>query len=129
MHRALIAALSVLAVASCATGPSREQDLVSRAVEAAGGAQALAGLGTVYAKGVTRQWEPEQSEAPGGEMRVANETAFEFWSDRGARASRPDLVRNFAYPSPRTFTFSEIVTPAAGYVIGVGSNEPSAHSR
>ncbi len=128
MHRALIAALSVLAVASCATGPSREQNLVSRAVEACGGAQALAALNTVYVKGISRQWEPEQSEAPGGEMRFANETAFEFWSDRGARASRTDLVRNFAYPSPRTFTFSEIVTPDAGYVIGVDSNGRNAQS-
>jgi glyoxylase-like metal-dependent hydrolase (beta-lactamase superfamily II) len=31
-------------------------------------------------------------------------------------------VRNFAYPAPRTFTFSEIVTPAAGYVAGIDSN-------
>src|SRR5436189_3311045 len=37
----------------------------------------------------------------------------------GARASRTDWVRNYVYPAPRTYTFSEIVTPDAGSVIGM----------
>src|SRR6185436_1424789 len=41
---------------------------------------------------------------------------------------RTDYVRNFAYPTPRTFTFSEVVTPEAGYVIGVDSNGRNAES-
>ena len=43
-----------------------------------------------------------------------------------ARAARTDWVKNFAYPAPRTFTYSEIVTPEAGYVIGVDSNGRNA---
>jgi glyoxylase-like metal-dependent hydrolase (beta-lactamase superfamily II) len=39
-----------------------------------------------------------------------------------AGAARTDWVRKFEYPSPRTFTFSEIVTPDAGYVAGIDSN-------
>jgi glyoxylase-like metal-dependent hydrolase (beta-lactamase superfamily II) len=48
--------------------------------------------------------------------------------DRGQRASRSDWVKNFAYPAPRTFTFSEIVTPEAGYVLGVDSNGRNAQN-
>ena len=62
---ASFAVFSLLSVLSCATGPGRERDLVSRAVEASGGAQALAAINTVYVKGTWKQWEPEQSEAPG----------------------------------------------------------------
>jgi glyoxylase-like metal-dependent hydrolase (beta-lactamase superfamily II) len=131
MKRTLVAACSILVSAfgllSCATGPSH-QSLVDRAVRAMGGAEALGGLRTVSAKGTTRQWEPEQSDAPGGEMRYANEARFETSADRGARASRIDYVKNFAYPAPRTFTYSEIVTPQAGYVIGVDTNGRNAQS-
>jgi glyoxylase-like metal-dependent hydrolase (beta-lactamase superfamily II) len=31
-------------------------------------------------------------------------------------------VKNFAYPLPRTFTYTEVVTPDAGAVIGIDSN-------
>jgi hypothetical protein len=41
---------------------------VSRGVFAVGGADALAGVKTVYEKGTVRHWEPEQSKAAGGEM-------------------------------------------------------------
>src|SRR6185503_5404090 len=35
---------------------------------------------------------------------------------------------NFAYPTAHTFTYSEVVTPQAGYVIGVDSNGRNAES-
>ena len=62
MKRALVVLFSILGLASCATGPSRPQDLVNRAVDAMGGADALASIKTISAKGTTKQWEPEQSE-------------------------------------------------------------------
>ena len=117
----LLLAVSLVAV-SCATMQPRSQDLVSRAVQALGGADTLAGIKTLSVKGTVRQWEPEQSMVPGGEMRFACESTFEAIADVGARAVRIDWVRNFAYPAPRTFTFSEIVTPDAGYVAGIDSN-------
>jgi len=126
---ALFAVFSALSLLSCATtGPSREQDLVNRAIDAMGGAQALGGINTILVKATMRQWEPEQSDAPGGEMRFANESTYEGTQDRVLRAVRTDWVKNFAYPSPRTFTFSEIITPDAGYVIGVDSNGRNAQS-
>ena len=118
---AFLLALSVVVV-SCATTQPRSQDLVSRAVQAMGGADALAGVKTLSVKGTARQWEPEQSMTPGGEMRFANEATFTAVTDVGARTTRIDWVRKFAYPAPRTFTFSEIVTADAGYVAGIDSN-------
>ena len=35
----------------------------------------------------------------------------------------------FAYPAPRTFKYSEIVTPDSGYVLGVDSNGRNAQSQ
>ena len=127
MQRAL-ASLSVLLLLSCAAQPTKEQALVSRGIDALGGANALAGIRTVAVKGSMKQWEPEQSDVPGGEMRFCNESSFETVSDRAARATRTDWVRNFAYPAPRTFTFSEIVTPEAGYILGIDSNSRNAQS-
>jgi glyoxylase-like metal-dependent hydrolase (beta-lactamase superfamily II) len=124
----LLALFSLFTLLSCASGPSKEQQLVSRAVEAMGGAQALADIRTITFKGGWKQWEPEQSDVPGGEMRFANEAQFEGISDVQARATRTDWVKNFAYPAPRTFTFSEIVTADAGYVIGVDSNGRNAQN-
>jgi glyoxylase-like metal-dependent hydrolase (beta-lactamase superfamily II) len=131
MQRALgwlCTSLLVFVLLSCASGPTKEQGLVSRGIEALGGAAALGGIQTVAVKGTMKQWEPEQSEVPGGEMRFCNEATFETVSDRAARATRTDWVRNFAYPAPRTFTFSEIVTPDAGYVLGIDSNGRNAQS-
>jgi len=123
---AFISAISVLALLSCAGTSSvssgKEQELVSRAIDSMGGAQALASINTLVGKGAWKQWEPEQSDVPSGPMRFGNEATFELTQDRTARASRTDYVKNFAYPAPRTFTFSEIVTADAGAVIGVDSN-------
>src|SRR5436853_1298002 len=127
MKRTLVV-LSVIALVACAS-MTREQSLVSRAVDAMGGADRLAAIQSVSAKGTTKQWEPEQSEVPGGEMRFANETNFDVVQDRAKRAARTDIERRFAYPTPRTFKFSEVVTPDSGYVLGVDSNGRNAQSQ
>jgi len=121
------ALLSALLAVSCAT-VTREQSMVNRAVEAMGGAERIAAINTVYVKANVKHWEPEQSDVPGGEPRFAAESSLEVVQDRARRASRADWVKNFAYPAPRTFTYSEIVTPEAGYVLGVDSNGRNAQN-
>jgi Metallo-beta-lactamase superfamily len=128
MKQVLVALFSAFLLASCAT-PTREQGLVNRAVDAMGGAERLAGIKTIAFRGTAKYWEPEQSDAPGGEARFANESNFSGIIDGASRASRIDWVRNFAYPAPRTFNFSEITTPEAGYVIGVDSNGRNAQNQ
>ena len=138
MNRALVLTAAFVVV-SCATTPplTHEQMLVNRAIDTMGGAARLAAVNTASVRGSAKQWEPEQSDMPDGEMRFANDTSFELLQDRAKRASRADIERRFAYPAPRTFKFSEIVTPQAGFVLGVDSNsrnaqdlkmDPPAHS-
>ena len=128
MKRSL-ALLSASILVACAAQQTKEQTLVNRAIDALGGADKLAALQSVYAKGTLKQWEPEQSDMPGGEARFANDSTYEIWQDRAQRTSRADIERRFAYPTPRTFKFTEIVTPDAGYVLGVDSNSRNAQNQ
>jgi glyoxylase-like metal-dependent hydrolase (beta-lactamase superfamily II) len=117
----------MLVLAACATQP-RERSLVERAAAAMGGRERLAAITSLSAKGTLKQWEPEQSEVPGGEARLGDEGSFEAVIDNTRRAARYDYEKRFAYPAPRTFRYSEIVTPQAGYVLGVDSNARNAQS-
>src|SRR3989441_275876 len=127
MNRAFVVLFSILGLVSCASGPSRPQDLVNRAADGFGG-DTWASVKTVTIKGTVKQWEPEQSDVPGGEMRFANEASFEPALDRASRVGRTDLEKKFAYPAPRTYKFSEILTPDAGYVIGVDTTARNAQN-
>ena len=123
-----LAALSG-ALWSCFPAPPRPANkaLSSKAADAMGGAERHGRRSRPSASTATsKQWEPEQSDVPGGEARFANETTFDAVADVAAPREPHRLVKNFAYPAPRTFTYSEIVTPEAGYVIGVDSNGRNA---
>jgi len=48
--------------------------------------------------------------------------------ERSQRVARYDWEKKFAYPAPRTYKFSEIVTPDAGYVLGVDSTARTAQN-
>ena len=126
-----------LLLGACATTSPQHQDLVNRAITAMGGADALAKVSTLNIKGNARHWAPEQSMVAGGEMRLSGDSDFELSRNLAQNMTRVDWVRNLQYPSRRTFKFSEIVTPQAGYVLGVDSNgrnrqnremKPTAHS-
>jgi glyoxylase-like metal-dependent hydrolase (beta-lactamase superfamily II) len=122
MKRAASVLAISLVVAACATMQPQSQSLVSRGVSAVGGADALAGVKTVYEKGTVRHWEPEQSKAAGGEMMFVGESTFEAITDVGTRTTSIDWSRKLVYPGPRPFTFTEIVAPEIGYVTGVDSS-------
>lgn len=108
MKRAAFLIAFLLTAVSCATMPPDSRVAVVRAVQARGSADALAGIKTVATKSTVRQWELEQSIVAGGEMRFASESTVEAVADVGPRAARIDWVRNFAYPAPRTFRYTEI---------------------
>jgi glyoxylase-like metal-dependent hydrolase (beta-lactamase superfamily II) len=129
MKRAAWLVAITLFVASCATMQSQSQDLVSRALASMGGADALARVSTLYVKGTVKHWEPEQSHTPGGEMRFVADSIFEASTDVASRTTGIDWSKKFAYPSPRQFTFTEVVTPEVGYVWGVDSNARTKQSR
>ena len=123
MKRIALWVAIAMCVASCGgTVHTRGRDLTLRAVETVGGADRLAAVKTMSLKATVKQWEPEQSMVPGGEMRFACESAMTAVADMASGAARIDWVRKFAYPTARTFTFTEIVRPEAGYVAGIDSN-------
>src|SRR5262245_32341136 len=101
MTRIFLAVLLAFGIASCATTSQRNQDLVSRALDAVGGADAIGKIRTTSARISWRQWEPEQSSAAGGESRFANEATIEVVTDAATRSTRFDWVKNFEYPSKR----------------------------
>jgi len=118
-----------MVVVACASMQPSGRDLVAKAVQAQGGADALAGVKTVGYKATVRQWEPEQSAKAGGEMRLALDGTAVTVMDVASETTRIDWVKNFQYPAPRTFTFSEIVTAQAGYVAGIDSSGRTKQSR
>ena len=118
-----------MVVGACASMQPGGRDLVAKAVSAQGGADALTAVKTLSYKATVRQWEPEQSAVAGGEMRLANDSTLVSVTDVATGATRTDWVRNYQYPAPRSFTFSEIVTTQAGYVAGIDSNGRTKQSR
>src|SRR5215471_15192775 len=128
MKRALLLLL-LLGVSMCMTTSSYAQDLINGALTALGGADALTQVKTLVVKGTARYWEPEQSIVADGEMRHAADATFELTGDFTSHMVRVDWVKNFVYPSQRTFQFSELVTPEAGYVLGIDSNARNKQNR
>ncbi|CAN7720635.1 MBL fold metallo-hydrolase [Variovorax sp. LjRoot175] len=125
--RRLLTILLPFFVAACATAPE-PRDLVSRAIDAMGGEAALATVRTVAVNGTVRQYDPEQTYAPGDAPRLTNDSQFTQLTDLVAQASRIQWVKNFHYPYVVTRTFTEIVTPEAGYVAGIDSLERNRQS-
>lgn len=126
-HWLAVIALGLLA--ACAGVPKAQQESVARAVDAMGGAEALAKVRSVTARGMVKHWEPEQSMAAGGEMRFAAESTFELAMDATAGATRIDWTKKFAYPAPRTWTFSEVLTRDGGFVYGIDSTGRNLQSQ
>lgn len=130
---ALVSALVSCAVSTPEGGtassqPAGDLELVNRALTAMGGVEAMRALRSASIKGTVKHWEPEQSQTPGGEMRFAAESSFDITLDIANQRARTDWEKKFAYPAPRMFKYTEVVTPEAGYVLGVDSNGRTARS-
>ena len=116
-----------LLVVSCAgsshaSHPAEGADsAIERAVAALGGADKLAAVTAISIKGSVKHWEPEQSVKPGGEMRLASESTFVQQRAFADGITRTEWLRKMAYPAPREYKFTELVTPVAGLVEGVDS--------
>lgn len=121
MKRVTLMLVIPLLVAACATMQSQTQELVSRGLQAVGGADTLAGVKTYYEKGTMKHWDPEQSHIPGGEARFGADVTFETVVDVTTQTAATDMAKKLAYPQPRQYTFTEVVTPELGYVWGIDS--------
>jgi glyoxylase-like metal-dependent hydrolase (beta-lactamase superfamily II) len=126
MKRCAPFGLVSLVVVSCAGSssavrPTGGDSALERAVVASGGADKLAAATAISIKGSVKHWEPEQSVKPGGEMRLAGESTFVQHRAFAEGITRTEWVRKMAYPAPREYKFTELVTPVAGLVEGVDS--------
>jgi glyoxylase-like metal-dependent hydrolase (beta-lactamase superfamily II) len=124
-RRAPFPVVSLLVVScagsSSAIRPAEPDSAVDRALTALGGADNLAAATAIAIKGSVKHWEPEQSVKPGGEMRLAGESTFVQHRAFPTGVARTEWLRKMAYPAPREYKFTELVTPVAGLVEGVDS--------
>jgi len=115
MSAAFLVALGQHNAAVAQTGTPIE--LVRQAVAAEGGAEALSALKGVEIKGEAKFWEPEQSKTAGGEPRYLGDGTFTFTWNLADGQAKMDWDRDQKYPDPPVkMKFSEIVTPAGGWV-------------
>lgn len=94
---------------------------VAAALDAMGGAEALAAIRQIAMKGRARYWEPEQSYRAGGEMRPLGDADFVWLRDFATGAARMDLERRYVYPWPARESYSELLAGDAGYIIPRGT--------
>lgn len=130
MHRLAIAlAATLFALVAPAARPAAPQQMIDRAIAAAGGEEALSRLNSLTLKGVVRLWEPEQSHVPGGAMRYGGLATFTQQRDGPGGLVRTDWARDYEYPAKRSYIYTEIVTPQAGYVKGIDSTARTKQSQ
>jgi len=110
---ALLASTALVQVAAAQEGPA---DLVKAAVAAEGGADALKALKGISIKGEAKHWEPGQSYKADGEPRFLGDTTFTTTWDLNKGVAKMDLDRAMKYPAVETLKYSEVITPALGFV-------------
>ena len=93
-------------------------DLVKRAVDAQGGADALRAIKTITAKGDAKHWEPGQSFTPAGETRFLGDSTYTLTGDIASGMVRIEWDRDMKYPAAERVKFTEVI----GRTYGVNIN-------
>ncbi len=101
---------------------------VNRAIEAVGGYK-LANIRALTIKGTNRQFEPQQSVLPDEGTIPGGVSTFVATHDFAGGRLRTEWERNLLTPVARTYRYSEVVTPDAGYVNGIDSSGRTKQSR
>ena len=101
---------------------------VGRAIEAMGGYR-LANVRVVTVKGTSRHFEPQQSWRPDGEAVPSGSSSFVLTRDLVNGLARIEWKRDLTTPVARTYTYTEVVTPAGGWVEGIDSSGRTRQSR
>ena len=122
----LVGVLGIAVLAgACASTQQRGLDLVTRAVQASGGAVALGGVKTISEQGTVKQWD-RTVRGGGGEMRI--QRVHLEAGTLGSRATR-STGSDFHTPRPH-LQFSEIVPdPPAMSPAGTATAHQQARSR
>jgi len=126
--------IAALLLASCQEQQSAAQknasDLVTQAVAAQGGAEALRGLTGLTVSGDARFWEPGQSRSAGGEPRFLGTANFEVSWDLAKGMARTNWDRDQQYPPPAAkLKYTETVLPTLGFVTNETGSQPMSGIR
>jgi glyoxylase-like metal-dependent hydrolase (beta-lactamase superfamily II) len=100
-------------------------NLVSDAVKALGGADALRALKTVSISGEAKYWEPGQSKVAGGEPKHVEDVKFTITRDLAGGMARTQWDRDHKYPDPALIIkYTETASPTGGFV----TDDKGAHA-
>jgi len=130
MKWTFLTAAGVVAVLSGAPALAQNpSELVSQAVAAQGGADALRAFKAAIIKGDAKHWEPGQSFKAGGEAKFLGDSAFTMTADGVNRTVRIDWDRDMKYPAVERIKYSEIITPTHGVVTNDKGSQPMSGIR
>jgi len=104
-------------------------DLVTSAIAALGGEQAMRGLNSLLIQGEAKYSEPEESFAVAGTPRFLGDANFTLSWQLALGWARFDWSRSMQYPAAKKFQFSEVVTPRFGLIEDAKGNRPMSAAR
>jgi Metallo-beta-lactamase superfamily len=100
----------------CARAQTGNTDLVSLAVAAQGGEQAMRGLNSLLIQGDAKHWEPEESFQVGGTPRFLGDSNFTLAWQLALGWARVDWERSMQYPAVHKLQYSEVLTQRYGLI-------------
>ena len=127
-----LSAVLLLAMSSPqpASAQSSARALVDQVITAEGGVDALRALKGLSIKADAMHWEPGQSKDAGGEPRFLGNTTLTIVWDLAKGSARTEWDRDMKYPAVEKVKYTEVVTPALGYVIDdKGASKPMSSIR
>jgi len=104
-------------------------DLVSKAVAAQGGADALRALKTVSIQADAKHWDPGQSYSVSGEPRFMGDSTISMTWDLANGMARCAWDRDKKYPAVEKVKFTETVLPTLGFVADEKGVQPMSGIR
>src|SRR5262245_14966350 len=111
------AALLLAACQSQAPSPQQTNKLVSDAVNALGGADALRNLKAISITGEAKYWEPGQSKVAGKDPKHVEDVKFTVTRDLAGGRARTQWDRDHKYPEPALIIkYTETVLPNGAFV-------------
>jgi glyoxylase-like metal-dependent hydrolase (beta-lactamase superfamily II) len=117
MKYALSISAALLLALSQPAPAQQVQKLVSDAVQALGGADALRNLKSVSITGEAKYWEPGQSKAAGKDPKHVEDVKFTTVRDLAGGRARTQWDRDHKYPDPALMIkYTETVLPNGGFV-------------
>jgi len=127
-----VAISAVLLAASFGFQPALAQtpsDLVTKAVAAQGGADALRALKTVSIQADAKHWDPGQSYSVTGEPRFMGDSTITMTWDLANGMARCAWDRDKKYPAVEKVKFTETVLPTLGFVADEKGVQPMSGIR